>query len=59
VPLKIQPSAKPVSEPELSYMKPGGADAGLLTNDRVSGRGASTRLTEKGKQFMRLLIFPD
>lgn len=58
-PLKIQPNAKPVSEPELSYLKPGGVDASLLTNERVSGRGASARLTEKGKQFMRLLVFPD
>jgi Peptidase family M23 len=59
VPLKIQPSAKAVSEPELSYLKPGGIDARLLTNERVAGRGGSARLTEKGKQFMRLLIFPD
>ena len=59
VPLKIQSSAKAVSEPELSYLKPGGIDASLLTNERVAGRGGSARLTEKGKQFMRLLIFPD
>jgi murein DD-endopeptidase MepM/ murein hydrolase activator NlpD len=59
VPLQIQANAKPVSEPELSYLKPGGADARLLTNERISGRGSSARLTEKGKQFMRLLVFPD
>ena len=59
VPLKIQPSPKPVSEPELSYLKPGGIDARLLTNERVSGRGGSARLTEKGTQFMRLLVWPD
>ena len=59
VPLKIHPSAKAVSEPELSYLKPGGVDARLLTNERVAGRGGSARLTEKGKQFMRLLVFPD
>src|SRR3989440_8285875 len=59
VPLKIQPGAKPVSEPELSYLKPGGGDAGVLTSDRISGRGANAHLTEKGKQFMRLLVFPD
>src|SRR6195256_3307016 len=58
VPLKIQPGAKPVSEPELSYLKPGGVNAGVLTNDRISGRGANARLTDKGKQFMRLLAFP-
>jgi murein DD-endopeptidase MepM/ murein hydrolase activator NlpD len=59
VPLKIQANAKSVSEPELSYMKPSGAGAALLTNDRVSGHGASARLTEKGQQFMRLLVWPD
>jgi len=59
VPLKIQAGTKPVSEPELSYMKPGGVEAGILTSDRISGRGASAHLTEKGKQFMRLLVFPD
>jgi murein DD-endopeptidase MepM/ murein hydrolase activator NlpD len=59
VPLKIQSSAKPVSEPELSYLKPGGIDARLLTNERLAGRGGSARLTEKGRQFMRLLVWPD
>jgi murein DD-endopeptidase MepM/ murein hydrolase activator NlpD len=59
VPLKIQPGTKPVSEPELSYLKPGGVNAGVLTSDRISGRGANARLTDKGKQFMRLLAFPD
>src|SRR4051812_42212126 len=59
VPLKIQPNAKPVSEPELSYLKPGSVDGGILTMDRISGRGANAHLTEKGRQFMRLLVFPD
>jgi murein DD-endopeptidase MepM/ murein hydrolase activator NlpD len=59
VPLKIRPGPKPVSEPELSYLKPGGVDARVLTMERVTGRGANARLTDKGKQFMRLLVFPD
>ena len=59
VPLKIQPGTKPVSEPELSYMKPSGVDAGALTMERIEGHGANAHLTEKGKQFMRLLVFPD
>src|SRR3954464_5636608 len=59
VPLKIQASAKAVAEPELSYLKPGGVDAGILTMDRIAGRGANGHLTDKGKQFMRLLVFPD
>jgi murein DD-endopeptidase MepM/ murein hydrolase activator NlpD len=59
VPLKIQASAKAVSEPELSYMKPSGVDGGTLTMDRIAGRGANAHLTDKGKQAMRLLVFPD
>jgi murein DD-endopeptidase MepM/ murein hydrolase activator NlpD len=58
VPLKVQPGSKPVSEPELSYLKPGGVDPRILTNERISGRGANAHLTDKGKQFMRLLAFP-
>ncbi len=58
VPLKIQPGTKPVSEPELSYLKPSGVNAGILTSDRISGQGPNARLTDKGKQFMRLLAFP-
>jgi hypothetical protein len=34
-------------------------NAGILTSDRISGHGANARLTDKGKQFMRLLAFPD
>ena len=57
VPLKIHPAVKPVTEPELSYFKSG--NAGLLTSERIAGRGAGAHLTDKGKQFMRLLVFPD
>jgi murein DD-endopeptidase MepM/ murein hydrolase activator NlpD len=59
VPLKIQAGTKPVSEPELSYLKPGGVDGGVLTMERIAGRGANAHLTDKGKQFMRLLVFPN
>lgn len=59
VPLKVQANPKVVSAPELSYLKPGGVNSGLLTNERLSGRGGNAHLTEKGKQFMRLLTFPD
>lgn len=57
VPLKIQANAKPVSEPELSYLKPSGVDGSVLTMERIAGRGANAHLTEKGKQFMRLLVW--
>ncbi|MFN2623179.1 MAG: M23 family metallopeptidase [Chthoniobacterales bacterium] len=58
VPLKIQPNAKAILEPELSYLKPSGVDGSVLTMERIAGRGANAHLTEKGKQFMRLLAFP-
>lgn len=59
VPLKIQAAAKAVSEPELSYLKPSGVDGGTLTMDRIAGRGANAHLTDKGRQFMRLLVWPN
>jgi len=59
VPLKIQAATKAVSEPELSYLKPGGVDGGTLTMERIAGHGANAHLTDKGKQFMKLLVFPN
>lgn len=59
VPLKIQPNAKAMAELELSYLKPSGVDASLLTMERISGRGPNAHLTDKGRQFMRLLVWPD
>jgi murein DD-endopeptidase MepM/ murein hydrolase activator NlpD len=59
VPLKIDPSGKHVSQPELSYLKPGGGEASYLTRGQVSGRGQGAHLTDKGKRFLRLLIYPD
>src|SRR4051812_1831378 len=58
VPLKIQAGTKPVTEAELSYLKPSGVDGGTLTMDRIAGRGANARLSDKGMQFMRLLVWP-
>jgi len=40
-------------------MKPSGVDGATLTIDRISGHGANAHLTEKGRQFMRLLVAPD
>ena len=59
VPLKIRAGTKAVMEPELSYLKPGSGDGGTLTMERIAGRGANAHLTDKGKQFMRLLVFPN
>ncbi len=59
VPLKIEPSEKPVTQPELSYVKKSAGDYSYLTRDIISGHGASAHLTQYGMQLMRLLIWPD
>jgi murein DD-endopeptidase MepM/ murein hydrolase activator NlpD len=59
VPLKIEPTGKQVTGPELSFMKQTGAEASYLTRGHIVGRGQSAHLTDKGKRFLRLLLYPD
>jgi hypothetical protein len=59
LPLKIEPSAKHVTQPELSYVKTSPIDYSYLTRDEISGRGQGAHLTEYGRRLMRLLIWPD
>jgi murein DD-endopeptidase MepM/ murein hydrolase activator NlpD len=59
VPVKIEPSEKPAGEPRLSYFNPIGSNASELTRGQIAGRGEGAHLTKKGKQFMRLLTYPD
>jgi murein DD-endopeptidase MepM/ murein hydrolase activator NlpD len=59
VPLKIEPSGKHVGGPELSYIKQTEINSSYLTRDQVAGRGPGAHLTDKGKRFLRLLIYPD
>jgi murein DD-endopeptidase MepM/ murein hydrolase activator NlpD len=59
LPLKIEPSAKHVTQPELSYLKTSPIDYSYLTRDEISGRGQGAHLTEYGRGLMRLLIWPD
>jgi hypothetical protein len=59
LPLKIEPSHKTVTQPELSYIEKSSIDSSYLTRDEISGRGASAHLTDYGRQLMRLLIYPD
>ena len=59
MPLRIEPSARSVREPELSYMKKGPIDATYLTRDQVASRGEGAHLTENGQRLMRLLVYPD
>jgi murein DD-endopeptidase MepM/ murein hydrolase activator NlpD len=59
LPLRIAPSSRVVSAPELSWIKPSPIDARYLTRENVTGRGATAHLTDSGKALMRLLNFPD
>ena len=59
VPLKIEPSAKQVTEPELSYVKKSSIDYSHLTRGDLAGRGGRAHFTETGRGLMRLLIYPD
>ena len=59
VPLKIEPNAKRVGGPELSYFKQCEIDPSYQMRGQIAGRGENAHLTEKGRQFMRLLIYPD
>jgi murein DD-endopeptidase MepM/ murein hydrolase activator NlpD len=59
LPLKIEPSDKPVSEPWLTYVKKTAIDCSLLTHGEIAGRGRHAHLTERGQQTMRLLTYPD
>src|SRR5437667_4678391 len=59
VPLKIEPSDKHVTQPELSSIKKSSINYSPLTRDIVSGHSANAQLTGYGSQLMRLLIWPD
>jgi hypothetical protein len=59
LPLKIEPSAKYVTQPELSYVKTSPIDYSYLTRNEISGRGQGAHLSEYGRRLMRLLIWPD
>jgi murein DD-endopeptidase MepM/ murein hydrolase activator NlpD len=59
VPLRIEPSDRRVTQPELSYTKKSSIDCSYLTRDVISGREANAHLTNYGRQLMRLLIYPD
>jgi murein DD-endopeptidase MepM/ murein hydrolase activator NlpD len=59
VPLRIEPGSKEVAQPELSYFKKSGARYYDLTRGTLTGRGDRAALTENGREWMRLLIYPD
>lgn len=59
IPLKIQPSGRTVTTPELTWVKPGGVDYRHLTRGEIAGRGSKAHLTESGKASARLLTWPE
>ena len=59
VPLKIEPNSKAVAQPELTYFKKSGARYWDLTRETLTGRGDHASLSENGRRWMRLLIYPD
>jgi murein DD-endopeptidase MepM/ murein hydrolase activator NlpD len=59
LPLKIEPSAKKVKQPVVTYVKKSPIDSVHLTHGDVTGRGSNAHLTGSGLIFMRLLIYPD
>jgi len=59
LPLKIEPSDKHVTQPELSYVKKSSINYSYLTRDEISGRAETAHLTEYGRRLMQLLIWPD
>jgi murein DD-endopeptidase MepM/ murein hydrolase activator NlpD len=59
LPLKIEPSTKRVSGPELTYVKKSEINYSLLTHGDLAGRGKHAHLSEHGVQMMRLLTYPD
>src|SRR5262245_37480471 len=59
VPLKIEPTDRRVTQPEVSYIKSSSVEPSYLTRDIVSGRGPNAHLSGYGAQLMRLLIWPN
>jgi murein DD-endopeptidase MepM/ murein hydrolase activator NlpD len=59
LPLKIEPSDKHVTQPELSHFEKSSIDYSYLTRDEISGRAETAHLTEYGRRLMQLLIWPD
>jgi hypothetical protein len=59
LPIKIEPSKTEVTGPQLTYVKKSEVDYKYLTHDIVTGRGKNAHLSESGRNFMRLLIWPD
>ena len=58
LPVKIKPSEKQITEPQLSYIQKSEIDYSLLTQRQIAGRGGNGHLAESGQRLMQLLIYP-
>ncbi|MGB8353744.1 MAG: M23 family metallopeptidase [Chthoniobacteraceae bacterium] len=59
VPLHITPVARPVTGPELSWIKVSPINYSMLTRDIVTGSGSHGKLSVTGQHLMKLLTSPD
>jgi murein DD-endopeptidase MepM/ murein hydrolase activator NlpD len=59
VPLEIAASSKPVQEPELIYFKKSGGRYSDFTREILTGHGDHASLSENGRSWVRLFIYPD
>jgi murein DD-endopeptidase MepM/ murein hydrolase activator NlpD len=59
LPLRIEPSARGVKQPEVVYVKPSKLNASYLTNGMATGPTSHAHLTPYGEQTLRLLIYPN
>ena len=59
VPLRVEPSTRVVTGPELTYFKRSSGNYSQLTRNALTGHGDRAALSESGKRLMQLLVFPD
>ncbi len=59
VPLKVSPSPRSVTAPELTYFKKRPVNYSYLTRGVVGGSGERAFLTESGRRLMQLLTWPN
>jgi murein DD-endopeptidase MepM/ murein hydrolase activator NlpD len=59
VPLKIEPVAADISQPQVVFARRHNGDYSLLTRGVLTGRGNDARLSESGFRQMQLLTWPD
>jgi murein DD-endopeptidase MepM/ murein hydrolase activator NlpD len=59
VPLRIEPSDRHVTQPDLSYVRKASTEYSYLTRDIIAGHQGNAHLTSYGAQLMRLLTWPD